>query len=314
MKVAILFPGQGAQYVGMGQDLYNNYDEVQHLFNKANDILKSDIKALCFEDNEGVINQTAYTQIALFTTNYAIWQAFKIKGIQVDAVLGFSLGEYDAIAASGILTFEDTLKLIEKRGRYMEECANNNPGGMLAVIGLDIEEIKAICDEVREESGEIISVANDNCPGQVTVAGKEHALQLATVLLKERGAKRVVALQVSGAFHTDLMKEAASRLSAEVQNIYFDSPSIPLVSNVTATYIDGEGIKANIGTQITMGVRFRESILRLIEDGVDVFIEIGPKRTLSNLVKKIDKDVKTFNIEDVASLENVIKVLGDELC
>ena len=309
MKTAILFPGQGAQGVGMGKDLYEHYNESKAIFDKAADVLSWDIKEVCFEDSKGIINQTRYTQAALFTTNIAAYEALKAKGIKGEAVLGFSLGEYSAITACGALGFEETLRLVEKRATYMEECAKANPGGMVAVIGLEIDKIDEICKKVTKEVGPA-EIANDNCPGQVTLSGVQEALDAAGTYLKEAGAKRVLPLQVSGAFHSSLMQDAAKALEEEIKTISFHEAELPIISNVTARAMDKNGITTNIPLQVIKGVRFRESILHLINEGFDTFIEVGTKRTLCNLVKKISNDVTVLNVEDQKTLENVIETIG----
>lgn len=313
VKTAILFPGQGAQGVGMGKDLYENYTESKRIFDIASNILDWDVREVCFEDSKGIINQTRYTQAALFTTNIAAYEALKARGIIGEAVLGFSLGEYSAITASGALTFEETLKLVEKRAGYMEECAKTHPGGMVAVLGLEIDKIDEICKKVTKEVGPI-EIANDNCPGQVTLSGTKEALEIAAPYLKEAGAKRVLPLQVSGAFHSSLMQEAANALEAELKPIHFNEIDTPIISNVTAEAMNKNGIITNIPLQIVKGVRFRESILHLINEGFDTFIEVGPKRTLCNLVKKISNDVCVMNVEDKNTLENVIEIMGGKTC
>ena len=310
MKAAILFPGQGAQYVGMGKDLYDSNIIVKQLFDEAADILEWDVKEVCFTDSHALINQTRYTQAALFITNYAIFKALEAKGFKAQAMLGFSLGEYDAIAASGALDFKKALKLVDKRASYMEAAAIKNPGGMSAVLGLDVDIIKSICKSVTEEMNVPVEVANDNCEGQVTIAGIKEALQVASDKLKEAGAKRVLPLKVSGAFHSTLMEEAKGQLMDELPYIDFNEPEIMLIGNVTARPMNKQEIIENIPLQVIKGVRFRESILYLCEQGFDTFIEVGPKCTLSNLVKKIAPEATILNVENQESLENVLEKVG----
>lgn len=314
MKVALLFPGQGAQYVGMGKELYENYLVTKQIYDEADSLLDWNVKEVCFTDSNGLIHQTRYTQGALFTTNYGIYAALKEEGIKIDAVLGFSLGEYDAIAASEVLSFKEALKLVDLRATYMEECAKATPGGMSAVIGMETEKVYSLCQQISEQVGSPVTVANDNCEGQVTVAGTSEALEVANGLFKEAGAKRVVPLKVSGAFHSMLMLEAAMKLEAQLTNVQFKDPMIPIISNVTAKTMNKDEVRENIPLQIIKGVRFRESILYLIEQGFDTFIEVGPKTTLSNLVKKISKEVETYHVEDVESLKQVIQKVGGTLC
>lgn len=310
MKVAILFPGQGAQYVGMGKELYHYYTSTKEIFDKAATLLDWDVKEVCFEDQNAIINQTRYTQAALFTTNYGIYEALKAEGIKPDAVLGFSLGEYDAITASGVLGFEEALKLVDQRASFMEECATKYPGGMSAVIGMNTDRIYEICQQVSESLGSSVTVANDNCEGQVTIAGTKEALEAASVALKEAGAKRVLPLKVSGAFHSPLMKASSKQLEETIQNLSFKVPQIPIVSNVTAQFMTEAEVKNNIPLQVIKGVRFRESVLYLLEQGFDTFIEVGPKCTLSNLVKKISSDVTVYNVENIETLKMTIEKVG----
>jgi [acyl-carrier-protein] S-malonyltransferase len=314
VKIAVLFPGQGAQYVGMGKEIYNQCNESKEIFDKAAQTLSWDVREVCFEDKDDKINQTRYTQASLFTTNIAIYEALKSKGLQIDAVLGFSLGEYSAIYASGSLSFEQTLELVEKRAVFMENCATNNPGGMSAVLGIDVAKIDEICKMVTNESY-YVAVANDNCEGQVTISGIKEGVEKASILLKEAGAKRVLPLQVSGAFHSNLMEGAADNMKVEVANINFANPICPIISNVTAKEMNSaQEIIENIPMQIMKGVRFRESMLYLAEQGFDTFIEVGPKRTLSNLVKKILPEAQTLQVEDPNGIENIMQEIGENQC
>lgn len=313
MKIAFLFSGQGVQHAGMGKNLYEHYTESQETFDRASNILDWDVKEVCFEDKNALINQTRYTQAALFTTSIAAFNAAKAQGIVPSAVLGFSLGEYSALVASGVLTFEEALKLVDKRAFYMDECAKQKDGGMAAVIGLQKEAIDEICQAIQSEGLELV-VANDNCPGQVVISGEKTAIEKASPLLKEKGARRVMPLNVSGAFHSPLMDIAASNLKDELTHVNFKEVTTPIISNVTANYMDKDEVICNIPLQIIKGVRFRESIEKLIAEGFDTFIEIGVKKTLCNFVSKIAPDVKVLNIEDEASLQNVLSVLGGEKC
>lgn len=314
MKAAILFPGQGAQYVGMGKELYENYTVTKNIYDEADNLLDWDIKEICFTDQNELIHQTRYTQAALFTTNYGIYEALKEEGIKVDAVLGFSLGEYDALVASGLFTFADALKLVDLRASYMEVCAQENPGGMVAVIGMENNKVYEICCTISEQIGSSVTVANDNCEGQVTVAGDQRALEAATEIFKKQGAKRVVPLKVSGAFHSPLMLEASQKLATHLDAFHTQKINIPIVSNVTAQYMKEEEVKSNIPLQIINGVRFRESILFLLAQGFDTFIEVGPKCTLGNLVRKISKEAKVLHVEDMESLKEVVEKAGSTLC
>lgn len=307
MKVAFLFSGQGAQAVGMGMDLYNNYSESKAIFNKANDILGWDVKKLCFEDPEGLIHQTRYTQPALFTASIAALVAAQANGLSPDMVAGFSLGEYGALFASGALSFEQVLTLVEKRAIFMDEISQKVNGTMAAIMGLTIEEVENLC---KNQDIGIVDVANDNCPGQLVISGEIAAVEKACEMAKEKGAKRTVILNVSGPFHSILLNEAAEKMEKEIQLTQILEPARPIISNVTARPMNAEEIKRNIPIQIKSRVRFRESIEYLIDQGTDTFVEIGVGRTLCNFVKKVDKTKIMCNIENKMSLEKAIQVLG----
>ena len=307
MKVAFLFSGQGAQSVGMGKDLYNYYSESKTIFNDANHILGWDLKKLCFEDPERLISQTRYTQPALFTVSAAAFVAAQANGIRPDALAGFSLGEYAALFASGAITFEQALTLVEKRAVYMDQASQKLNGKMAAILGLSIEKVEELCKQ--EESG-IVEVANDNCPGQVVISGEAKAVESVCEMAKENGAKRALLLNVSGPFHTILLEEAAKQMEKEVRLLEIAEPIIPIISNVEARPMDAERIRKNIPLQIKSRVRFRESIEYLMGQGVDQFVEIGKGRTLCGFVKKIDKSKLACHIESPETLEKAKTLLG----
>lgn len=307
MKVAFLFSGQGAQSVGMGKDLYNYYSESKTIFNDANDILGWDLKKLCFEDPEGLISQTRYTQPALFVASAAAFVAAKANGLNPDIVAGFSLGEYTALFASGALSFEQALTLVEKRAIYMDQISQKVNGTMAAILGLSIEKVEALC---KEQDTGIVEVANDNCPGQVVISGEAKAVERVCEMAKENGAKRALPLNVSGPFHSILLEEAAKQMENEVKLIQIAEPIIPIISNVEARPIDAEGIRKNIPLQIKSRVRFRESIEYLINQNIEQFVEIGKGKTLCNFVKKTDKSKVVCHIESPETLEKAKEILG----
>ena len=302
-KIAFLFPGQGAQVVGMGKDFYDEYEVAKEIFNVSSEASGLDIPEICFTENEN-INITEYTQAALLTTEVAILRTIEEMGIKADYLAGLSLGEYGALAAAGVMSDKDLFYLIRKRGIYMQE-AYPVGGAMSAVLGLDYDTIAKICEETEG----IVSVANDNCPGQIVITGEEKAVSLASEKLVAAGAKRCIPLKVSGPFHSALLKDAADKLEAELKNVEINDIKIPYISNVNAEVISDKSlIKGLLANQVCSRVRFRETILLLKELGVTTFIEIGPGKTLAGFVKKTDKELNVINIskvEDLAKLEEI---------
>ncbi len=307
VKVAFLFSGQGAQSVGMGKDLYHYYSESKTIFNNANDILGWDLKKLCFEDPEGLISQTRYTQPALFVASAAALVAAKANDISPDIVAGFSLGEYTALFASGALSFEQALVLVEKRAIYMDQISEKVNGTMAAILGLSLEKVEGLC---KEQDIGIVEVANDNCPGQVVISGEAKAVERVCEMAKENGAKRALPLKVSGPFHSVLLEEAAKQMENEIKPIQIAQPIIPIVSNVDAKPMDAEEIRKNIPLQIKSRVRFRESIEYLIDQNIDRFVEVGQGKTLCNFVRKVDKSKIVCHIESPETLQKAKNLLG----
>lgn len=300
-KIAFVFPGQGAQYVGMGKDFYENVQVSKEVFDKASETSGLDIPALCFEENEN-LHQTEYTQIAMLATEIAILKALEEKGIKADVTAGLSLGEYAAIVASGAMSMEDAFRVVRQRGIFMQEAVPTG-GAMAAVLGLTADKIDEAVAKAALEGAGIVSVANYNCPGQIVITGQEAAVIKAGEYCKEAGAKRVLPLKVSGPFHSAMMEEAGVKLLAELDKVSFDEPEIPYVANLTAEYVHTkEEIKELLVKQISGPVRFMQSVENMIADGVDTFVEIGPCKTVSGFVKKTNKEVRVINVEHFEDL------------
>jgi [acyl-carrier-protein] S-malonyltransferase len=308
-KIAFIFPGQGAQYPGMGKDFYDNSETVRKLFRSASEISGLDLESICFTENEK-LDQTEYTQIAMITAELAMWKSALEKGLKAELCAGLSLGEYAALAAAGVMKEEDIFRVVRKRGIYMQN-AYPSGGAMAAVLGLDNDIVDAECGRVRERTGKPVSVANYNCPGQIVITGDAGAVEEAAAACKEAGAKRCITLNVSGPFHSALLSEAAEKLAEELKSADIQKPQIPYYTNVTSEAVtEADGIRGLLAKQICSPVRWQQSIERMIADGADCFIEIGPGKTLAGFMRRINKEVKTFNIGTVEELENVIRELG----
>ncbi|MBE5884277.1 MAG: ACP S-malonyltransferase [Lachnospiraceae bacterium] len=302
-KTAFIFPGQGAQYVGMAKDFYDTYPVCREIFALASRASGLDVEALCFEENDN-IHITEYTQIAMMAAELAMWKAVEEKGYHADVTAGLSLGEYGALAVSGIMGLEDIFRLVRKRGIYMQEAVPTG-GAMMAVLGLDTAVIEDICQEVDGQ----VSIANYNCPGQIVITGEEKAVALAGEKLSAAGAKRCVPLKVSGPFHSPMLAGAGEKLSEALATVELSEMSIPYVSNVTGGYVtDVSEVKELLRRQVAASVKWQQSVECMIADGVDTFVEIGPGKTLSGFMRKINRDVRVLNIEKVEDLEKLAEL------
>jgi len=309
-KVAFIFAGQGAQYAGMGKELADNIEASKKVFEEADKALGFEISKLCFEGPKENLDKTENTQPAVLTTSIAALKALEEKGIKPDVTAGLSLGEYSALVCSGVLNFSDAVKLVRKRGRFMQEAVPEGVGTMAAILGLTSEDVREICRE--SSSLGIVEPANFNCPGQIVIGGEIEAVKAASEKAKEKGAK-VMPLSVSAPFHTSMLKPAADKLEEELKNIELGSINTPIITNVTADYVEStEEVKELLKKQVMSSVLWENTIKRMIDDGVDTFIELGPGKVLSGFVKKIDRKVKVVNIEDMKSLEKAVETLNSQ--
>ena len=304
-KIAFMFPGQGAQKAGMGRDFYEQSETARKVIDKATELLDIDMKALCFEENDR-LDQTEYTQAALVTVCLAMEHVLRERGLNPDVTAGLSLGEYCAIASAGGMTTEDAITTVRKRGILMQNAVPGGKGSMAAVLGMTGEAIEKVVDEIDG-----VTIANYNCPGQIVITGWKESVEKASEALKEAGAKRVMPLNVSGPFHSPMLKEAGVELGRVLENVELSPLEIPYVTNVTAEYVrDISETKKLLSEQVASSVRWQQSVENMIADGVDTFVEIGPGRTLAGFMRKISRDVKVYN---VSTWEDVDKVVS-ELC
>lgn len=299
-KIAFVFPGQGVQAVGMGKDFYDNSEIAKNVFEVASKASGIDVEALCFEENDK-LNITEFTQIALLTTEVAMLKEIMASGIKPDVCAGLSLGEYGALAAADAMALEDLFEIIRLRGKYMQE-AYPEGGAMMAVLGLDADSVAKICEETEG----VVSIANDNCPGQIVISGEEKAVLSTEEALKAAGAKRCIQLNVSGPFHSALLQKASDQLKEALENVNINELKIPYICNTEAKLVeDASLVKDLLVRQVSSGVRFRESILVMKEMGVDTFIEIGPGKTVAGFLKKTDRELKVINIEKYEDLSKL---------
>ena len=299
-KTAFIFPGQGAQVCGMGQDFYEQTKTGREIFDRASGLLGFSMPELCFEKNDR-LDITEYTQAAMVTTSVAMLRVMEEQGYRADVAAGLSLGEYCALAAVGVMSDEDAIRTVRERGILMQEAVPAGVGGMSAVLGMNAEEINAVVDPIAN-----VQVANYNCPGQIVISGLKEAVEEASEKLKEAGARRVIPLNVSGPFHSYLLEEAGRKLGGFLDQIEICRPQIPYVANVTAQYVtEAAEVKPLLIRQVSSSVRWQQSVEAMIADGVDRFVEIGPGKTLSGFVKKINRQVTVLNVEKLEDLEKL---------
>lgn len=312
MQIAFVFPGQGSQRVGMGRYFYDTYPEARDIFAQADQALGFSLTEMCFSGPEAELNKTINTQPAILTASVACLEVWKkaAPSLSPAVVAGHSLGEYSALVAAGSLTFADAVRLVRKRGQYMQEAVPIGTGGMAAVMGLSATAVQEICRKVSDAG--VVEAVNLNCPGQVVVAGDNQGLAAAEKLTKEAGAKRFIPLNVSAPFHSSLMRPAGAKLALDLEQVAVADPELPVLANVTADFArTGPEVKELLVRQVYSPVRWEESVERVIAAGITMVIEIGPGRVLGGLVKKVNRKMQISNVEDAASLEKSLALVGE---
>ncbi|MBB6217812.1 [acyl-carrier-protein] S-malonyltransferase [Anaerosolibacter carboniphilus] len=312
-KVAFVFPGQGAQYVGMGKDIVENYNTANEIFDLASNAVGYDMKKLCFEGPEEELKKTENTQPSILTTCIAMAKVLEEKGLKADITAGLSLGEYASLVIAGVLKFEDAVALVKKRGKYMQEAVPIGKGTMAAILGMERDALENALEKAKPYG--IVEAANFNSPGQIVISGEVEAVEKACEYAKEFGALKAVILPVSAPFHCSMLVPAGEKLAIELDQIDIDAFNIPVIANANADYYGGSSaVKGLLVEQVSKSVLWEDTVDRMLADGVDTFIEIGPGKSLSQFIKKITKkskeSIRIFNVEDKESLENVIENLS----
>lgn len=314
-KIAFIFPGQGAQYIGMAEEFYNEMPECREVFDIATKLMGFDVAKLCFEENEN-LNKTEYTQVAILTASVGILKAIERIGIKADVTAGLSLGEYSALVASGGIAFEDAVQLVRTRGLLMENEVPDGLGMMVALLYGDRAVIEQVCKRISEEEKQVVELANYNCPGQIVISGERNTVLKAKEKLLENGVKRAVELNVSGPFHSSMLKGAGDKLGKILKGIDFSPLHTPYISNVTAEIMGKETatdeIKQLLERQVYTSVKWQQSVENLIKEGTDIFVEIGPGKTLSAFVRKIDRTKSVLNIDKLEDLKKLKQLMEEK--
>ena len=311
MKIGYIFPGQGTQVVGMGKDIYEKYEEARNVYKIIDSVLNENIEKLTYEESQEELNKTENTQISIYAMSMAILEILKNNGIKPVVAAGLSLGEYSALTAAGAISLEDGAKIVRTRGKLMQNLAPKGDWAMAAIIGLEDSKVEEACTKVTNG---FVKAVNYNCPGQVVVSGEKEAVAQAMENAKELGAKRVIELKTSGPFHTEKLQEASTELKKELEKIDFKDFTMPVIKNLNGEeYGKEDNMVEILSNHVVNPVKFGKSIEKMIEMGVDTFIEIGPGKTLSGFVKKVckklEKEVNVFNIENIETLENTLQAL-----